>query len=231
MKIIEHYTQEFFLGACIYCGSKADTREHTPPKVFLDKPYPAELPVVGACKKCNQGFSQDEEYMACFIEFVISGSADPDSVQRSMVKRALKHSEKLRSRLASAKKIVDGRVFFEMEEERVSRVAKKIAVGHIYFELGLIADMRELDVMINPIITMNEKELIEFNSINWNLYPEVHSRALTRMIEGGDESYNHGWLVVQDGRYQYAVIQNSGCTEVRIIFSEYLACQVIWRGV
>ncbi len=227
MKDVEHYTQGCFSGACIYCGSKVDTREHTPPKVFLDKPYPALLPVVGACKKCNQGFSQDEEYMACFIECVISGSADSDSVQRQVVKGALKHSEKLRRRLALAKKVDDGRVFFEMEEERVSRVAKKIAVGHIYFELGLVADMRELDVMINPIVIMNEKELMEFNSINWNLWPEVWSRALVRMVEGGDESYQNGWLVVQDGRYRYAVIQNFRCIEVRMVFSEYLACRVI----
>ena len=46
---------------CIYCGSIADTREHVPSKVFLNKPISDdELPTLPACQKCNNGFSSDE---------------------------------------------------------------------------------------------------------------------------------------------------------------------------
>ena len=51
------------LHYCIYCGNPSDTREHAPSKVFLRKPYPEDdLPVLPACKKCNNSFSDDELY-------------------------------------------------------------------------------------------------------------------------------------------------------------------------
>lgn len=45
---------------CIYCSGIADTREHTPSKVFLAKSLPATLGMLPACKQCNNGFSINE---------------------------------------------------------------------------------------------------------------------------------------------------------------------------
>lgn len=58
-------------GMCVYCGDQPDTRDHVPSKVFLNEPYPPELPVVAACKRCNESFSLDEQYLACFLDCVI----------------------------------------------------------------------------------------------------------------------------------------------------------------
>ena len=55
---------------CCYCGDFADTVDHVPSKVFLEKPYPENLPVVPCCKKCNERFSLDEEYVAVLLECV-----------------------------------------------------------------------------------------------------------------------------------------------------------------
>jgi len=61
---------------CVYCGgAEPSTRDHVPPKVFLDEPYPPGLPVVGACEGCNLGFSLDEQYLACLIGCVMCGAA------------------------------------------------------------------------------------------------------------------------------------------------------------
>ena len=55
---------------CVYCGDKADTREHCPSRAFLNKPYPTDLPTVPACKHCNNGFSADERYTSAYINYL-----------------------------------------------------------------------------------------------------------------------------------------------------------------
>lgn len=65
---------------CVYCGGVTETRDHVPSKVFLDKPYPTNIPVVPACQSCNRNISRDEEYVACLIECSLTGSAKADGV-------------------------------------------------------------------------------------------------------------------------------------------------------
>ena len=55
---------------CCYCGGYADTVDHVSSKVFLDEPYPDNLPVVPCCRNCNEEFSLDEEYVAVLLECV-----------------------------------------------------------------------------------------------------------------------------------------------------------------
>lgn len=69
------------VGMCAYCGGRPDTRDHLPSKVLLDEPYPAELPVVEACLKCNESFSLHEQYLACFIECVVCGTCEPSGLK------------------------------------------------------------------------------------------------------------------------------------------------------
>jgi hypothetical protein len=38
---------------------------------------------------------------------------------------------------------------------------------------------------------------------------------------------SEGWIVVQQGRYRYAA--ESDGSMVRMVLSEYLACQVVWE--
>ena len=52
-------------------------------------PYPDNLPVVGACRDCNVGFSEDEVYLAALVECVIVGSARPEDMRRRKVRRVL----------------------------------------------------------------------------------------------------------------------------------------------
>lgn len=55
-------------NGCIYCGECATTREHTPSKTFLIEPYPENLPTIPACFACNNGYSEDEKYVVCFLD-------------------------------------------------------------------------------------------------------------------------------------------------------------------
>src|SRR5690242_14029536 len=65
------YIDERHLAFCAFCGDAPGTRDHVPPRVFLDKPYPDNVPVVGSCFECNNGASLDEEYVACLLEAAV----------------------------------------------------------------------------------------------------------------------------------------------------------------
>src|SRR5215212_9888063 len=93
------FADERFTGVCVYCGGVPSTRDHVPSKVLLDEPFPANLPVVPACQDCNNGFSSDEQYLACLLECAITGSPDPTSVRREKVRRMLCENTSLASLL------------------------------------------------------------------------------------------------------------------------------------
>jgi hypothetical protein len=46
---------------CAYCGDPATTVDHIPPKRLFTPPLPSNLVTVPACKKCNNGASNDDE--------------------------------------------------------------------------------------------------------------------------------------------------------------------------
>jgi hypothetical protein len=93
------------IGVCVFCGGHPDTRDHAPSKVFLDEPFPEDLAVVEACAECNRSFSIDEEYLACFLEAVLSGTADPRKMNRTSIRRTLYRNPRLVQRLESSLKI------------------------------------------------------------------------------------------------------------------------------
>jgi len=93
------FADERLKGMCVHCGGRPHTRDHAPSKVLLDDPLPNNLPVVEACESCNTGFSQDEEYVACFVECVICGTTELSGVQRPKIKRILAERPALAARL------------------------------------------------------------------------------------------------------------------------------------
>jgi hypothetical protein len=121
---------------CIYCFGEARTRDHVPPKVFLDEPYPSQLPVVDACEACNSGSSLDEQYLSCFLECVLCGGSDPDRLQRPKIKRILSENANLRQRIqASMKQGGEDAMLWEPENSRVQKVILKLSTGHAAYEL------------------------------------------------------------------------------------------------
>lgn len=77
---------------CCYCGAWADTVDHVPSKVFLDKPYPENLPVVPCCRKCNEQFSLDEEYVAVLLECVRLQTFIPEQFEREKIRKIVEHN-------------------------------------------------------------------------------------------------------------------------------------------
>lgn len=232
MDQLPNYGDKRQLAKCVYCGGGTGTRDHVPSRVLLDEPFPSNLPVVPACQECNEAFSLDEEYLACLLECVMSGSASIEDIERDKVRRILIRKPTLAARLDQAKQENNGHTIFRVEEERAKNVLLKLARGHAAYELNEPHFDEPSDVLIRPILMMSteERELFEeVPSPCFTGWPEVGSRAMQRLLIVGGEEYAEGWITIQEGRYRYLAVA-SGVTMVRIVLSEYLGCEVIWSG-
>lgn len=228
MEQIQVYGDKRTLAFCAFCGGKTETRDHCPSRVFLDEPYPQNLPVVFACLDCNSSFSEDEEYFACLVSCVIAGTTAPDAMPRGKTNRILKSKPALRARIEQSRSVIDGITHFNPEHERVRSVLTKLAQGHALYELHESCAYPPNSVVYLPLARMSEAQRHDFeNPEHLGAWPEVGSRAMQRAIIGTDVTLG-GWLDVQDGLYRYHASHGGGI-DVRIVIHEYLACHVHWE--
>jgi hypothetical protein len=224
------FADDRMLGACVYCGGPADTRDHIPSRVLLDEPFPDNLPVADCCEICNTRFSLDEQYLACFIDGVIAGSTLPSKVGRPKVSRILSENPALASRICRTKAEGLGeQKVWESAIDRVKNVILKLARGHVAYELSLLQTDEPLCIRCTPIIAMTDYDVEHFlNPQETPFWPEIGSRTFIRRHKQFPELTADHWQVVQPGRYQYLVSQADGLF-VRILLSDYLACEVRWE--
>jgi len=212
---------------CAYCGESTETRDHVVSKVFLDTPYPENLPVIPACLLCNQGFSLDEEYVASLVECASTGSVGGDDIKQEKIGRILERKPALVSRLKQARQESDTGILFRAETERVRNIVLKMARGLAAFELNepMLDDPSKVSIV--PFLSMNSHEREYFETMSeLSLWPEVGTRAFQRRaVKGTGESK---WINVQQGRYRFLTISDDAMT-IRIVIGEYLACEVIWN--
>lgn len=231
---IEEFSDERHKSWCVHCGSLLITSitnlDHAPARALLIEPYPSNLPVVRVCAACNSGHSLDEEYLSTFLACVIAGTTDPEEQTNQRVARTLRHAPKLRLRIEAAKTVLEShdgktRLIWNPEWERVRRVVVKNARGHAYYEFGEPMLDDPVNVLVKPLENFTEEERIAFESQIGDLWPEVGSRMMTRLLTGQD--MDGAWIVVQKGVYRYTVGQAGGLT-VRSVLNEYLATEVTW---
>lgn len=225
------FLDERIADYCLYCNSFPDSREHVPARVLLDEPYPENLPVVGACRTCNSGYSLDEEYLACLVECVVHGTTDTSKLRRPKIRRLLDSRPALASRLAQARDTSPHGVQWRIEKERVTRVVEKLARGHALFELGEAFLTESPSVNFVPLHVLEPKVRDAFEApIHVSVWPEVGSRAFIDAAESASSvSPLHDWIDVQESRYRYLAGLADGGVVVRMVFSEYLAAEVIWN--
>jgi hypothetical protein len=109
-------------GFCIHCGGPNETDDHVPSKVLLDEPYPDNLNVCPSCLTCNSSLSLHEVYLACLLECVLAGEADPSKLLRPKIARVLAQNEPLLERLKRAKSEGDSGPVWRVENDRVTAV-------------------------------------------------------------------------------------------------------------
>lgn len=241
MDQINNYADNRLIRDCIYCGGRADTRDHVPSKCLLEIPYPTNLPIVGCCDSCNQNFSKDEQYLACLIESILSGSTEPEKIGRSSIAKILKKSPKLRLRIENSKKVVDGEIVFLPEKNRIKNVMLKLARGHAAFELSQLCREMPNYFWCGPLASLPQSNREAFDSVHIQEFlGEVGSRNMQRLFvtqfnrtnEKGELQNEaliiNDWIEVQDAGYRYIAIDDMGQIVIRIVVAEYLACEVTW---
>jgi hypothetical protein len=225
------FADERYGASCVFCGAEPTTREHVASRVLLDDPLPEDLPLVSSCHDCNNGFSRDEEYLACLIDCVVSGSTDPRSVRREKVRASLRHSPALAARIAAGRSEDGaGTIIWKAQDERVRNVIVKLARAHAAHQYSEPRLVEPEHVVVVPLMVMSAEQREAFEEIPESPgWPEIGSRAFMNVFVVGEEVYSAeaGWTVLQRGRYRYAVAQ-PGEVVVRIVLSEYLACEVVW---
>ena len=241
MDQLKDLADERLLVGCIYCGGPEETRDHVPCSVLLDHPLPENLPVVPACRACNQGFARDEEYFACLVEAVVSGTADPDIVRRPRVAEILRRSPGLRARLEDARTMETGQPVFAIQPDRVRNVVLKLARGHAAYELSHACRHEPSLVRWWPLTLMTEGDRDAFEEGQClGLIDEIGSRQSQRHLatqvtlqnEVGDNLYLsilvNDWVRVQEKRYRYHAANEGDVIRIKVIVGEYLACEVVW---
>ncbi len=216
-------------GFCVHCGGPSETVDHVPSKVLLDEPYPANLMAASACRKCNNDFSVDEEYLACLLECVISGSTSPEQLHRAKIARILRGNSSLSARLQRAR--TDGLKgsIWTVENDRVNRVVLKLARCHAAFELNepQLHDPSHLKIKPLPLMMADEREAFEHDDEAFGIWPEVGSRAMQRVLIAGTDSFIKEWVTVQEGNYRFRISQSNELI-VKIVLREYLGCEIVW---
>ena len=223
MKQYLDFSDERNRVGCAYCGALATTVDHIPARTFLDKPYPSNLHTVQACEECNNASSRDEEYVAFVLRYLRLIEEDKQEELNEYIssERRKKNEDKLFELLS-----IDefNKPYLHIDSSTISRVLKKYAEAHVYYELSeRLSDML-LHIAYKFSNELNNEILERFEFVDeCTLYPEIGSRLFQRIIETG----NNEWVVVQPDRYRYLVIYDPDIT-VRIVINEMLYGEISW---
>jgi hypothetical protein len=209
---------------CAFCGGRPETRDHVPPKIFLDQPYPENLPVVGACRKCNGGASLHEEYVACLLEVTVCGTTDPAALDRAKIARIIRRKPPLASKLTSSLG-EDGYSLSASDSERLSAVIAKIARALWAYETSETANAQGVTVGYASIESLSDGQFQAFQRLTPpTLLPEVGSRMFSRVLIGENGPNPPSWIEVQQGRFAYAI--EIATQRVKMVIRDYLAAEV-----
>lgn len=222
MEQIRPFGDDRLTALCYLCHGDPATRDHVPPRVFLDEPYPENLPVVGCCRDCNEGASQDEEYVACLLEAAACGTGDPSRIVRGKISRILTERPALASRISTSFG-PDG--YLAAEWNRVLTVVDKIGRALWTFESGETTGGMLTTIDVDPIANMSDQVYKRFlEPPASDIFPEVGSRMMIRAVTAIGDEMAFYWQEVQAERFSYA-IDVERCA-VKLLIRAYLAVEV-----
>lgn len=225
---------------CIYCGAKADTREHIPSKVFLVKPYPDNLAIVPACFGCNNSFSYDELFLSILIEKLKYKYYGSQFAYTEETLARLNNNKKLEGEIEKA---ISRNNINELEE-RIKRVLFKLAIGHAVYETSEGYCLKNVTVKYAFLNNMSDEEIENFCQpliIDGQLFPEVGSRAYERIrvlevkLSSTNDPNKHlttqvlclEWVEVQASKYIYTSYRFGDEIVVKLIINDFLYALVI----
>lgn len=187
---------------CIHCGRtlprRKATKDHVPSKFLLKQPFPANLATVRICSGCNNGSSQDEEYLAAFLGMMLTSG---DDEQRHHNEAAIDSNVALQEKFEKAMGIDQSkgsaRVFVEPDLDTLHKVIVKNARGHAHLAASSKSHFHTRKVLCCALESLPD---------------EVWAKVMPPAFQ---------WSVIQEGSYRFH-IEVSGQTIVRSVISEYL---------
>ena len=222
------------VACCIYCGGKPETKDHVPPKIFLDEPYPPDLPVVPACRNCNKSFSKNDLYVACLIECAKHRSLNPCDLKRKKIKKAMRENRCMEQLHNANIETLFGSEF--RFDERIMRAFFiRLARGHAAFECDHVElDEDRIAVWFSPLASMDiNQEIVFCASPIVSIISEIGSRASQRTKVyydcKGNPKYVPQWVQVEEENYEYLAAAIGQGTLVRIIIGDFLSGECFLR--
>jgi hypothetical protein len=229
---------------CIYCGAVANSREHIPSKIFLEKPYPNNLLLVPSCKTCNNYFSYDELYTWFAIQILkkeyyrsiyITSETYEDRFKKHSPIIAKVHKDV--ESFCLSKDLNQKDDIYNFKSKRIERILWKLAVGHSVFELSecYYTGDEEWNISITysflPTLSLNEIDDMNA-SIDISNYPlpEVGSRIFEHIYvlqpKINYKCYKGflmlDWIDIQKMKYRYTCANLGDRIVVKIVINEFL---------
>lgn len=126
---------------CIYAihcdGKVADSRDHVPPCALLKESTHINLLTVPSCKKCNEKFSEDEEYFRLVMVGLCCHTQEANELFDGPISRSMDYIEDKEDKTFDHSLRVEGdAVVLDVEYDRIYRIAEKIARGLRYLRVG-----------------------------------------------------------------------------------------------
>lgn len=207
---------------CVYCGEKAYTREHCPPKFLLFDPYPPNLSELPACYECNNGFSALEEKVKGLIFDIEDIELGKEGIS----------GKSLRGDVA---KIYSERIF----PDYFKKIFTKIARGHAVYKLGDgFGDSSYIPLSIEVVLKsfVSESDWLDRSLPTViETLPELGARSLEDIfalecINDEDvmssKSMYVDWTISQENVYRYLTLFQKDRIMVQMIIRECIWVQV-----
>lgn len=181
---------------CVYCGALATTRDHVPPRLLLERPFPPNLRTVPSCLDCNRGASKDEEY---FLALIAYASSSPHLAAKlepgGTIDRAFTRSPKLEMRYLEAMGVDEetGKPYINAQLPRVETVVKKIAIGLFAIRYGW---------------SPPQEDVRSAQLFPYGLQDDRPAKYFISMFTDGFQSKRWKWKSVQSGVFSYIFVRN-----------------------
>ncbi|WP_158583002.1 hypothetical protein [Lysinibacillus yapensis] len=227
---------------CIYCGEESGTRDHVPSKVFLNKPFPENLPTLPACIKCNNSYSNDELVVSLLVQLL----------KQKHYGSEYSFSEEIMSRIENERNVdIVNNIRDSISSGQVSKfhnqilnVLAKLAIGHLVWEIseGYYVDEESTSCSVSLSYSflndMHKQEINEFSSyfiITNETLPELGSRAYDERIlvfesDGVEPQLLLDWVEVQPLEYKYTCYKFVNEIVVKMVINNLLFAEVTLKN-
>ena len=224
MKQYLDYSDSRLRNGCILCYRQPDSRDHIPARTFLEKPYPSNLHVLPVCTSCNNGLSQDEEYVSFLLKLI--KHLETGDINEYLKMERFTHADVLEKRILNGLSLSGDRPqsipFLNIETNRIKNILHKYAFAHFCYERGEHPNGGATQIRFAFANQLTDYQIRLFNEIMYSeIWPEVGSRLFQRIAENGDS-----WMIIQEGNHRYYVSQDQ--PYVKIVIFELLFAEIIF---